>query len=133
MKTVYKVAGFLRKIYWFIFRPSTFGAKGLLIDDGKILLVKTTYSRQFTIPGGGIKRGETAEETVKRELKEETGIEVLKCHLIGEYENKTEFKNDHISLFYIDDFRLSKRPDSPEIDRFSFYRKKPPALAGVCV
>ncbi len=121
MKTVYKIAGFLRRIYWFIFRPNTFGAKGLLIDNGKVLLVKTTYSRQFTIPGGGIKKGEKPEDTVKRELQEETGIEVLACHKIGEYENKTEFKNDQITLFYIDDFQLGEKMDSPEIDQFSFF------------
>ena len=121
MKTLIKIASFLRKIYWFTFRPETQGAKGLLIKDGKVLLVKTSYSKWLTFPGGGIKRGETAEEAVKRELREETGVEVLKCHLVGEYANSDEYKNDYISLFYIDDFKVGDKNNSIEIDSVSFY------------
>ena len=124
MRILIKVAGFLRKIYWFIFRPETHGVKGLLLKDGKVLLVKTSYSKWLTLPGGGIKKGETTKEAVKRELKEETGIKVLKCHLVGEYNNSTEYKNDHISLFYIDEFEGGDKTKSIEIDTVDFYPLK---------
>lgn len=121
MKILIKIASFLRKIYWFIFRPETHGVKGFLIKDNKVLLVKTSYSKWLTLPGGGIKRGETAKEAVIRELMEETGIEVLKCHLVGEYDHSNEYKNDHISLFCIDEFKEGNRTKSIEIDSVSFY------------
>lgn len=121
MKFLINIAIFLRKIYWFLFRPKTRGAKGLLIKNDKVLLVKTSYSKWLTLPGGGIKKGETAKEAVIRELKEETGMEVLKCHLVGEYDNSTEYKNDHISLFYVDEFKEGNRTKSIEIDSVSFY------------
>lgn len=46
-------------------------------EDGQILLVKGTISDQrWSLPGGGIEKGELAVEAVVRELLEETGITV---------------------------------------------------------
>jgi len=46
-------------------------------DRGEILLVKSPKFLDFwTIPGGHIELEETAEETVRREIKEETGLEL---------------------------------------------------------
>lgn len=118
--TVY-IFGPALKIYWFIFRPRTYGVKGLLINNGDILMVQTSYSKKFSLPGGGIKKGETAEEAVKREFMEETGVEVLKCHLVGEYENNNEYKNDHISMFYVDEFSVGKKPKTFEIAKSGFF------------
>lgn len=63
----------------FIVRPT-----GVLIEDGKILLVKqrVTGSRGWSLPGGKQERGETVEEAVIRELKEETGLTVAVGELL---------------------------------------------------
>lgn len=53
------------------FRPSVYG---VIIDDGKILLSRQWDGYDF--PGGKIELGETVEEALIREVKEETGLDV---------------------------------------------------------
>ena len=49
---------------------------GILIEDGKILLVKqkVSDSRAWSLPGGRLEEGETLESAIERELQEETGL-----------------------------------------------------------
>ncbi|HVV67387.1 MAG TPA: NUDIX domain-containing protein [Candidatus Saccharimonadales bacterium] len=53
-------------------------ARGIVIRDGKILLMERWRPgmHYFSIPGGGIEPGEAPEETVLREITEETTITV---------------------------------------------------------
>ena len=53
------------------------GSYGLVIQDNKILLIKKNggpYNGKLDLPGGTIEFGETPEEALMRELKEEVGI-----------------------------------------------------------
>jgi ADP-ribose pyrophosphatase YjhB (NUDIX family) len=45
--------------------------------QGDVLLVKHTYRADWYLPGGGLRRGEVPAEGIKRELREEVGLEVL--------------------------------------------------------
>ena len=53
----------------------------IVIRDGKILMERLCYKDAnngkefFSVPGGGIEEGETPEQTVLRELKEECGLD----------------------------------------------------------
>jgi 8-oxo-dGTP diphosphatase len=59
--------------------------------DNKILLIKRN-TRPFVgfwaLPGGRMDPGETIEQTVVREVKEETGLEVAIVRVVGEYVEK---------------------------------------------
>ncbi len=55
------------------FRPAAYA---LILHDGKILLLKMRYTGKYHLPGGGIQIGERMEDTLKRETREETGIDV---------------------------------------------------------
>ena len=49
---------------------------GILLHEHKILAMQDARSPYYYLPGGRVKLGETAEEAVQRELKEELGISV---------------------------------------------------------
>ena len=50
-------------------------------DDGRVLLVKPSYRSVWTLPGGVSERGESPIDCMRRELREETG---LQCDVVGE-------------------------------------------------
>jgi len=54
-------------------RPAAYA---LIVHDGKLLLLKLRASGKYHLPGGGIKIGERMTESLKRETREETGIEI---------------------------------------------------------
>lgn len=58
--------------------------------DGKYLLQLKAKNRfgggLWNAPGGKVKSGETAEEAVKREIKEETGLNIEKAEHMGSIE-----------------------------------------------
>ena len=46
-------------------------------DDGKLLMIKThKWGHRWGIPGGKIERGESSTDALKREIREETNLEV---------------------------------------------------------
>ena len=96
---LFQCAHWTRKIVWRIFRPTTLGVKMLLFNGDKIMLVKTRYSAKLSLPGGKVNKMEVPREAAMRELREETGIAVNDCRLVGIYSNFTEFKSDTIVLF----------------------------------
>ena len=59
------------------------GANVLVTDsDGRILVVRPTYTRAWMIPGGRVERGETPHAAAIRETREETGLEVALDRLL---------------------------------------------------
>ncbi|MDP3661535.1 MAG: NUDIX domain-containing protein [bacterium] len=89
-----------RRLYWFIFKPRTRGVKVLVVWERKILLVRLGYAHlEWTIPGGGVHRGESYEEAARREIKEEVGIVLDGIKKIGEYESRKEHKRDTVVCF----------------------------------
>ena len=62
------------------------GAYGLIEKNNKILLIKKyggPYNGKLDLPGGTIEFCEKPESTLKRELMEEVGIEVINYQLFN--------------------------------------------------
>jgi ADP-ribose pyrophosphatase YjhB (NUDIX family) len=60
-------------------------ASALLFDEHRVLLIHRRDIDWWGLPGGGMELGETVEDTVKREVLEETGLEVEVEQLVGVY------------------------------------------------
>jgi ADP-ribose pyrophosphatase YjhB (NUDIX family) len=72
------------------------GAAGAILKDGKILLARHGAFKKWHILGGLQEVGESIEETVQREIKEELGLKLEPTHLISVLSSPkwtTEFPN----------------------------------------
>lgn len=49
---------------------------GIYLKDGKVLLTKDLKANQWEFPGGKVEAGETDEEALLREIKEEAGLNI---------------------------------------------------------
>jgi ADP-ribose pyrophosphatase YjhB (NUDIX family) len=123
-----RLADRLRKLVWKAFGPRVVGVRGIVVDRDheppKVLLVHHTYGKPaWHLPGGGVKRRETIEHAVRREVREEAGIEVTGAvRLLGTYSNLQEGKSDHISVFVIEQWRRHRdEDDDAEIAATGFF------------
>ena len=69
-------------------RSPILNVDGLILKEDKVLLVKRTippFTSSWVLPGGHVSYGETVEEAIKREMKEEIGVEVKIKRLVGVY------------------------------------------------
>lgn len=65
-----------------------FACDMILVENGKILLIKRghePFKGEWAVPGGRIEDNETAEECARREMKEETGLDVEPIKFTGLY------------------------------------------------
>ncbi len=63
----------------------------ILFPSDKILLIKRNtrpFVGYWALPGGRMDPGETVEQTIVREVKEETGLDVAIISKVGEYVEK---------------------------------------------
>jgi len=80
------------------------GVGAVIICKGKILLEKRKGQPgrgKWTIPGGLVELGESAEQTVIREAKEETNLEVENPELIDVVNNITADENGKIKYHFV--------------------------------
>jgi len=123
LHTAFRTAYRLRAIYWRIFQPHVYGVRVIAENDaGEILLIRHSYGRGdlYMLPGGGIKRGETAERAACRELFEEVGCTARGAKLFGEYLDQSHGAKDHISVFVVHTADIPKA-DGKEIIEAGFH------------
>jgi len=80
------------------------GVGAVIIKDGKILLEKRKNEPgkgKWSIPGGLVELGESVEQTVIREVKEETGLEVEKPEHIDVVDNVVRDENGEVKYHFV--------------------------------
>ena len=80
------------------------GIGAVIIKDGKIALIKRGNEPargKWTIPGGLVELGESPEQAVIRETKEETGLDIDKPSLMDVVSNVNLDENGKIKYHYV--------------------------------
>ena len=96
-------------------------------DEGKVLLEKralhmNNYPGCWGLPGGWVEWGETGEQAIIREVKEELGVEIEVVRFVGRYydtpgiiPNKTRFALPHICKIVSGDPTAFQKEEVEEI------------------
>jgi len=80
------------------------GIGAIIICNGKILLEKRKGEPgrgKWTVPGGLVELGESAEQTVMREVREETNLEVEQPELVDVVNSVTTDENGKIKYHFV--------------------------------
>jgi len=80
------------------------GIGGVVIHEGRVLLVRRArppLQGQWSIPGGGLEVGETFADGIRREVREETGLEVRVLERAGVFERILRDAADCVQYHYV--------------------------------
>ena len=112
--------------------------RAIVYNNGKILVCKKVGREYYFFPGGHVEFGESAEEALKRELKEELGLSLKQSSFIGGSEHlftedgkkhheinlvfealtnkiNTDSRENHLRFFLIDEKQLAKENILPKV------------------
>lgn len=104
--------------------PVRNSAKAIVMHEGKILVNRciSRFGEYYALPGGGQHTGEMLNETVKRELLEETGYSVIPLRLSGIYERismgRSEGNGHKIYFIFLCKLASDIKKTPTETDRF---------------
>jgi len=80
------------------------GVGAVIVSDGQVLLVKRgrePLAGQWSLPGGAVEVGETLEECLVRELREETGLDVEVGPVIEVFDRITRDAGGRVEYHFV--------------------------------
>ncbi len=94
----------------------------MVIRDGAVLLVRHRGGqRPWSLPGGGVERGERLVAAALREVREETGVSAAAPELLGVYEALRWRVSDYIAVFVCAADAEPRPPRSIEIAEARYF------------
>lgn len=105
----------LRRIfhtYFLLVRGMTLGVRAVVLDaENRVFLVRHSYVSGWYLPGGGVDYGETMEQAMRRELKEEGDIDLAGAAVLhGIFLNSHVSRRDHVAVYVVRQFRQDRLP-----------------------
>ena len=109
------------------------GVGGIVLrEENSVLLIKPSYGPAkglWMIPGGYVDTGENFKETIKREVMEETGIEINPINIVsvrlmtrgGHFEDEPSQINDLYVVLKCNHVEGEPYPNSSEVSEVSFH------------
>ena len=115
-RAAYRLAHALRVRWRRIVKPQLNGCAVVASDlEGRLLLVRLSYGTDaWSLPAGGVRRGEDPERAARRELLEETGCEARAMTLLGVQEG-TSFGAPSRAHVFAARISGNPRPDMREV------------------
>ena len=98
----------LARVWWHLRRPDHEGALVAIYVGDALLLVKSSYRAEWSLPGGSIHPGETPEAAAQREMDEEIGLSSHPLLPAGSVCGIWDGRRDHVHFF---ELHLDRMPE----------------------
>lgn len=133
-RLVLRAAHRLRHVWRRLAKPQLRGVSVILRDpEGRVLFVRHTYGPpDWSLPGGGIARGEAPEAAARREMAEELGLTLGPVSELGTIE-ETISGAPHTAYLFLTEIDDAPVPDGREIVevRFAMPNSPPQPVSGL--
>ncbi len=108
---------------WRRWRKTPIAGVSVIITNlgGDVLLLKHSYGPQvWSVPGGGLGRGEDPQAAARREVFEELGMELTRIDLVGTLDEVLS-GSPHTAYIYAAVCDRQPRPDGREVTEARFF------------
>lgn len=92
----------------------------VILDAGRVLLLQRQDFKTWALPGGSVEVGESAAQAAIREVREETGLDVVLTRLIGLYSMPHWIGNTHSAIFAARVSGGTLHPQASEAQRVAY-------------
>ena len=97
---------------------------GVVIQDNKFLMVRKVGKDIWTSLGGKIETGETEEQCLLREIKEEFNCSAIIIKKLGDFEDKAVFDDAIVKLSaFLVELKETIKLIDPELEEYRFINK----------
>lgn len=130
LRALYRVAYRLAQVWGLLGLPRGLGVKCLLTHEGELLLVRHTYGARdrWTVPGGGVRRGEALVAAAAREMAEELGLRGLRWRELGVITLRADRAISRVGVMHAELAERTLRPDPVEIAETRWFHREDPAV-----